>query len=365
MKWLIAPNAFKGTIESVEAAEIIKEVLHRFGEKETSLSPIADGGDGTALLLGKALLLPSVKVNTFDALGREKEAHYYFDKQNKTAYLDVSSATGIKHLNKNEINARKTSTYGTGIMIKKAVENGAKKIILGLGGSATVDMGLGILQALGFQYYNQQNELISPFSENLLFKIARIDAPAFLPDFDVACLCDVKNTFFGKEGAIPIFGPQKGIQKSEMLDFENAARKLFTLLKNHNSTLNDEEGFGAAGGIALGLNALLNTKLVNGFDFFAATISLEEQVKNCDLIITGEGKYEPQSQDGKGSHALLQMAQKHCKKCVLITSGNPGENTGFDDIIQLPDLEFNKGDFKQIAKENLRVKFEIWVQNFL
>jgi glycerate 2-kinase len=361
--FLIAPNAFKGTVESYRAAEIIADVLSQNNYLQHTQCPIADGGDGTSFLLGEILRIPKITTQTFDALGRKKEGYFYLDKTTGTAFIDVSSATGIKHLSKNEINARKTSTYGTGILIKNAVQEGATHIILGLGGSATVDMGLGILQALGFSYYDANEQLIAPFSENLIFNIAHIKPPQTSVNFTITCLCDVKNTFFGSEGAIPVFGPQKGIKKEEIPEFETAAEKVFQILRTLNPALKDQNGFGAAGGIALGLHALLNANLVNGFDYFAHAVQLEEKIKNCDIVITGEGRYDTQSEEGKGSYALLQLAKKYNKKCVLITSGNPGNDTGFDHVIVLPNLDFNLPDYRQIAEKNLKISFENWVKS--
>jgi glycerate 2-kinase len=356
MHILIAPNAFKGTIESHRAAEIIAQVLQSYHFNNLTICPIADGGDGTSFLLGEILQLPKTELQTHDALGRKINGYYYSEQKSATAFMDVSSATGIKHLNKNEINARKTSTYGTGTLMKDAIEKGCQQIVLGLGGSATVDMGLGIAQALGFEYYDQQNQLIPPFSENLLFRIDSIKPPFSKPEVNITCLCDVSNTFFGANGAIPVFGPQKGIKTAEIKEFEAAAQRIFQILQKLNPELKDQNGFGAAGGIALGLHALLNANLVNGFDYFSKKVSLEEKVKKCDLVITGEGRYDAQSEDGKGSFALLHLAKKYHKKCVLITSGNPGTETGFDQVILLPDLDFNLANYKLKAEENLKTK---------
>lgn len=210
MKWLIAPNAFKGTLEAEEAASIIENTIRDCRPKDqTDCCPIADGGDGTCFLLSKELGLEKVEAWVCGPLGRSQPGFFGYEPATRTAYLDVSTVSGIKDLKEYEKDPWTCSTYGTGELILRAAEKGADHIVLGLGGSATIDMATGILQALGLQFLDQNGRLLIPFVPQFLGKIAHIQLPVKLPALRFTCLCDVGNTFFGHEGAIPVFGPQK------------------------------------------------------------------------------------------------------------------------------------------------------------
>lgn len=356
MKILIAPNAFKGTIEAEEAAEIISKALYeKRPDLETKCLPIADGGDGTCYLLGKALDLQATTLWAMNPIGRSQEGFYFLDAEQKTAYLDVSTVSGIKYLNETEKNPWICSTYGTGELIRHAAASGAKHIVLGLGGSATVDLGLGILAALGFAFLDESGRELANFGDTFLHKIKHIQKPVQSYKLTFKLLCDVNNTFFGEEGAIPIFGPQKGLYKSDFKLFETACQNMITVLsKKTGKDILDREGFGAAGGIAYGLSFFFDTEIQMGAQWFFETVGMEEKVKWADLVITGEGKYDHQSAGGKGSYELLQICKKAGKPCYLITAGDDFWETDFKKILVLPDLDFSSYDFRQKAKENLR-----------
>ena len=364
MNLLIAPNAFKGTIEADEAAEIIgNAVLSKFPEAYLTVCPIADGGDGTCFLLGKGLNLEQRFEIALDPLGRPIQGFYFLDADIKTAYLDVSTVSGIKSLKPYERNPWITSTYGTGELIKKAVESGVKHVILGLGGSATIDLGLGILRGLGFLFLDESGREIPVFSEGFISKIRHIQSPIPKPAIRFTCLCDVNNYFFGKEGAIPVFGPQKGLENKDLGAFEKECSKVLDLMaKKSGKEIPDRTSFGAAGGIAFGLSFFFPVEIEMGAKWFFEKVGMESKVMSSDIIITGEGRYDTQSASGKGSYELLQLARKHGKKSVLITSGNGGKGSGFDQVIQLPELDFSKNDFQKTAKENLEK--EILSQDF-
>jgi len=355
MNLLIAPNAFKGTIEADEAAEIIAgAILNKIPGANVELCPIADGGDGTCFLLGKALELQQVFEWTLDPLGRPVEGFYFLDKANKTAYLDVSTVSGIKSLKSHEKNAWITGSYGTGELILKSIEKGAGHIILGLGGSATVDLGLGILRGLGFLFLDEKGREIPVFSEGFISKIKFIQSPIPKPKVRFTCLCDVNNHFFGEAGAIPVFGPQKGLPQSDFGKFEDACAEVLGLLaKKSGQDIPDRESFGAAGGIAFGLSFFFPLEIEMGAKWFFDKVGMESKVRSCDIVMTGEGRYDNQSASGKGSFELLQLAKTHGKKTVLITSGDGGKDVGFDKVITLPDLDFGFAHFQETAKKNL------------
>lgn len=355
MNLLIAPNAFKGTIEADEAAEIIGEaILSKIPDAKLDLCPIADGGDGTCFLLGKALNLDQRFEIALDPLGRPRQGFYFLDAEKMTAYLDVSTVSGIKSLKEYEKNPWITSTFGTGELIKKAVEVGAEHIILGLGGSATVDMGLGILRGLGFLFLDEKGREIPVFSESFISKIKHIQSPIPKPNIRFTCLCDVNNHFFGPNGAIPVFGPQKGLEAEELVFFEDECSKVLDLMaKKSGKEIPDSGSFGAAGGIAFGLSFFFPVDIEMGAKWFFEKTGIESKVKAADTIITGEGRYDSQSASGKGSYEILQLAKKFGKKTILITSGEGGKDSEFDQVIQLPELDFDLKDFQVKAKKSL------------
>ena len=355
MKFLIAPNAFKGTIPADEAAEIIGAIIReQIPNSEIVLQPIADGGDGTCALLIDSLQLKSVSLLSLDPIGSPISCIMGWDQETQKAYFDVSTASGIGVLEEVQKQAHLTSTYGTGILIQKALELGAKEIILGLGGSATVDMGLGILQALGFVFLDQNGREVVPFSPDFISKIHHIQRPIRLPNIKFTVLCDVRNLFFGSDGAIPVFGPQKGLHSDQLADFELQCRRVLALLlKKSKSDWEDREGFGAAGGIAMGLSLFFHTEIQFGSTYFFEQVGLEEKVNQADWIVTGEGRYDSQSNQGKACFELLQLAKSSGKKIALITSGEEAISAGFDSVLKLPDLDFSKSGLKEKARENL------------
>lgn len=367
MRFLIAPNAFKGTIDADKAASIIGQaILAQYPEAELEECPIADGGDGTCDLLAKQLQLQKHEAWVLDAVGKPALGHFFLNSGQDTAYLDVSTVSGIKALKPFETNAWLTSTYGTGELINHAVALGAKNIVLGLGGSATVDMGTGILRALGFLFLDGKGRELAMFSPSFLSAIAHIQRPVKLPTIRFTCLCDVKNSFFGEEGAIPVFGPQKGLKPQDLAQYEMDARRLFELLQKKSPfSLNDRPSFGAAGGIALGLSTFFPVDIEEGASFFFQQVGMTDKVQNADVIITGEGRFDSQSAGGKGSYELLQLAKKHGKKTILISSGNEGREGGFDHVIQLPELEFNSLRLKQEAEQNLFAAVTAFVKTSL
>ena len=355
MKVLIAPNAFKGTISALKAASIIRSaILDQNPSSKTEICAIADGGDGTCELLGKQLGLEVMGFQTLNAIGRPARGQVFVDKNKSTAYLDVSTVSGIQGLKPHEIDAHVASTYGTGELIRNCLERGLSRVILGLGGSATVDMGTGILRALGYLFLDNKGRELTIFSPGFLSRVSHIQGPYQPVNVEFTCLCDVQNKFFGKEGAIPVFGPQKGLKTGELKKFEMDALRLFELFKaKSKSGLEDSPGFGAAGGIAMGLSAFLPVVMWEGAKFFFDQVGMEKKIGESDWVITGEGRYDSQSTGGKGSFELLQLARKHGKKAILVTSGADGEKHGFDRVVRLPDLDLDKEDFRVQAERNL------------
>jgi glycerate kinase len=359
MKFLLAPNAFKGTFTALEVISMLEEILDQEYPGATYLSqPVADGGDGTCELLITSLGLEKVSCNSLNAVGRPVLGFYGWEESIKTAYLDVSTCSGIGGLKLEERVPSLASTFGTGILIQDAVKRGAREFVLGLGGSATVDIGAGILQAIGFLFLDVNGREISAFSPDFLKRSKHIQRPLKLPAISFSLLCDVKNSFFGSNGAVRVFGPQKGIKEDELEAMELITSDFVELLARKSKELwMDQEGFGAAGGIALGLNQFFPSKLEFGAPYFFEKVGMSEKVAAADWIITGEGRYDRQSEAGKACYELLQLARKQGKKIALIASGDEGHNSGFDTVLELLALDFSQADYKKKAQEQIQGLF--------
>lgn len=354
MRYLIAPNAFKGTIEADEAAQIISQEILQASGNECLIQPLADGGDGTCGLLIESLGLEKVRCLTLNAVGKPIQGFLGWDFGSKKSLIDVSTASGIGVLSPYQKDPYLTSTYGTGLLIKKAVEMGAQEIILGLGGSATVDLGIGILSSLGLVFLDQSGKEIPQFSPNFLSRIKHIQRTPKIPKIRFTCLCDVRNPFFGPLGAVRVFGPQKGLKPGQIASFEEECGRVLELLKTKASEdWKDLAGYGAAGGIALGLDFFFETRIYFGAEYFFDQVNLKSKVDQSDWVITGEGQYDSQSAQGKASFQALQLGKAMGKKVALITSGTEGKQDGFDLVLELPPLDFSSNDFKEKARENL------------
>lgn len=357
MKILIAPNAFKGSIDADVAGSIIgSSLLLCKQDLELDICPIADGGDGTCFLLGNALKLKKIEKLVLDAIGKPCLGFYYLQEDQEAAYIDISTVSGLQSLKSHQINARIANSYGTGEMIQDAITLGVKNIFLGLGGSASIDLGIGILRALGYIFLDKNGRELCMFSENLLQRISHVQTPIKKMDFRFTMLCDVDNTFFGAQGAVPIFGHQKGLDQVFQSDYiKDCERFIEILSKKAKIEVHDQAGFGAAGGVAYGLSHFFPVDIKIGAKYFFEQVNIEDRVQQADLIITGEGRYDLQSARGKGCYELLQLAKKYKKKTILITSGDKGIQDGFDWVIKLPDLDFENQDFKKNAIDNLKL----------
>lgn len=355
MKFLIAPNAFKGTLSANEAASLIASLLLEHQHSASILiQPLADGGDGTCELLIESLSLEKVNMLSLNPIGQPVMGFFGWDKNSKSAYMDVSTFSGLGMLKDYQKRPDTASTYGTGLAIRKAIELGAEEIILGLGGSATIDVGAGILAALGFLFLDSKGREIPIFSPELVFNCKFVQLPIKRKASKFTLLCDVKNNFFGEKGAVRMFGPQKGVLERDLEKFELGIGRFVDLLrKKSGKDFQDRSGFGAAGGIALGLDLFFQTELNYGSAYFFNRVELCSQVEEVDWIITGEGRFDHQSSEGKACFELLKLARAKNKKIALITSGKEGYNSGFDLVIELPELDFSDIDFKNKARENL------------
>ena len=319
--FLIAPNAFKGSLTAIEAAKAIERGIQKADSSFILKSiPLADGGDGTSRLLSQHMGAEWIEMESMNAIGEPISACFGFKQENSLAIIDVAEASGIQHISTDKLNPKITNSYGTGLLIQKAVELGVKQIWIGLGGSASIDGGIGMLKALGFSFFDLKNRPL----ENPVFemdKVVSVSVPnSGLDEIEFSLLCDVENPLLGKNGCVAVFGQQKGVKPNEIDYFE-------TRLKNWAKAINGdsdsrelylEPKLGAAGGIAFGLQACLNAKLFSGSDFFLQQVEFEKQLEFADILITGEGKFDRQSSQGKITGRVIEIAQNYGKQVFVL-----------------------------------------------
>ncbi|MDB5135843.1 MAG: glycerate kinase [Mucilaginibacter sp.] len=335
MHILIAPNAFKNSLDASQVARAIQQGLELSKLKcTTECFPIADGGDGTgSLIIGKC----NGKViwkEVHDPLGRKIKASYGLIDNGKTAIIEMADASGLRLLNKNELNPLKASSYGTGQLIRFALDQGARRIIIAMGGSATVDGGCGILSALGVIFLDARGERLIVTPE-FLVNMDKIDISELDPrilDSEVVILCDVNNQLLGDQGAASVFGPQKGASPDDVQLLE-AFLKNFAAVSKAKSGINmgDIKHGGAAGGATAGLHTWLNAKLVNGIDYFLSLTNFDEALKRSDLVITGEGSIDRQTLQGKGPYGVALRAKDKNIPVIALAGKIPLEQ---DDELQ-------------------------------
>ncbi len=340
MTILIAPDKFKGSLTSFEVTQAIKAGLEKNLANKILAFPFADGGDGFAAVMKYYLHTDTICCKATDPLGRPIDASYEWSNKNKTAIIEMAVASGLVLLKEEEKNPLKTSSYGTGLIIKHAIENGAKKILLGLGGSATNDAGIGILSALGFVFMDTDDKVLAPVGENLS-AIKKIIAPVVLPAVQFEIACDVQNTLYGPHGAAYIYAPQKGADKNSVELLDSGLKNFATVIEQQTSKdVAQFTGSGAAGGIAAGLQAFFNISLAKGVELVAAASNIKEQLQTADLLITGEGKIDNQSTEGKVTGYMASLAKQFHIDCIAVCgmsalSEKEKQSMGFKKIITL------------------------------
>ena len=328
MKILIAPASFKGSLRAIETAEIISKAVHEaMPGVKTLKAPLADGGEGTLEILIQQMGGKLFSSKVTDPLGRRIKAKYGILADEKTAVIEMAQASGLQLLNARERNPLKTTTYGTGELIKNALDHGVKRILIGLGGSATVDGGAGMAQALGAKLLDKRGQQIG-FGGVQLSKIETIDPShmdARLTHTKFIALCDVQSPLLGPQGA-RLYMPQKGatpkITKALEKNLAHFARKVEKYLGKRVENL---PGAGAAGGLGSGLAAFLNAELRSGIEFILDALKFEEKLKSCDLIISGEGRVDAQTAQGKVIAGIAQLAKRHRKPLIIITGAKQGD----------------------------------------
>lgn len=295
-------NAFKGTLSSLEVNQVIEEHLRSLGHHVISL-PISDGGDGFLDAISHKKEGYFIKAKTLDPIGRDISSCYYVSQE--TAYIELAKVSGLSLLKEEERNPFKTSTYGLGIIIKDAIDQGIKKICIGIGGSATHDVGTGMLQALGVKFYHQGRLIEDIMNGSMLNKITSFDLKAFKDfikhvTFDV--VTDVSNPLLGESGAAYIYAAQKGASKIDVEVLENSTKQFADVAETYlKMNYRLHKGSGAAGGIGFSLALFMHANLYLSIDHMIDILDIEDVLKQSDLVIVGEGKLDAQTAFGKST----------------------------------------------------------------
>lgn len=364
--FILVPDSFKGTLSAIEVCNIMKSSIKNLYKDVNIISvPVADGGEGTVDAFLYALGGKKKSIWVSDAFNEQKILAYYAMLKNDIAVIEMAACAGLP-LVKNRLEPDKTTTFGVGELIIDAINSGAKKIILGLGGSATNDGGCGMAAALGVKFKDEQNQEFIP-TGGTLSQIYKIDMNNIYPkikDIEFISMCDVDNPLCGRLGASAVFAPQKGADEDMVKLLDEGLAHLAKIIKRDlHIEVKDIKGAGAAGGLGAGSIAFLQSKLTKGIDVVLDTINFDELVSKADIVFTGEGKFDSQSLHGKVVMGVANRSQKY-KTPVIVVTGAIGENiqeaynkgiTAIFSINKEP-MEFSKSALK--SKENMILTME-------
>jgi glycerate kinase len=313
VKIAIVPQCFKGNLSALQVAQAIDNGIKRvLPNAMTIIKPMADGGEGTVQALVEATGGKIMATEVTGPLGGRVIAHWGLLGDSGTAVIEMAAASGLTLVPPEKLNPLLTTTYGTGELILAALESGCRKLIIGIGGSATNDGGAGMAQALGARLLDSQVATL-PFGGAALAKLAHIDVTALDPrlaDCDVVLACDVTNPLCGAWGASAVYGPQKGATADMVAQLDAAlAHYANVIQRDLGVEVKDIPGAGAAGGLGAGLIAFLNAKVIPGIDVVIETIGLLEDLKDADLVFTGEGRIDSQTAFGKVAIGVAKRAK--------------------------------------------------------
>lgn len=337
MKVVIASDSFKGSATSLEVASAIERgILKADKSIDISKFPVSDGGEGLLEVIESLQGYKRITIKVKDPLFNEIDASYV--KNSDTAFIEMAAASGLPLVPNSKRNPLNTTTYGTGELIKDALDNGVKKLVIGIGGSATNDGGIGMLCALGAKFYDKDHNEVSPIGKNLdIIESTNFDNfHKAIKKTQVSVACDVDNPLCGENGASFIYGPQKGATKKTINFLDKSLEKFSKVVNKEKEAL--YPGSGAAGGLGFALKSFLNAELESGIELVLTAIGFEEAVSKSDLVITGEGKIDGQSKRGKVPVGVAKIAKKF-NVPVIALAGDIGKETeslyslGIDGIV--------------------------------
>lgn len=339
MKIVLAPDKFKNSLTGLEFCNAVEEGIKSINPNIDIVKlPLADGGDGTIEVVNFFLKGKSVNVVVNNPFFQPVSATYLYSETSKTAFIEIAEASGVKLLKTEQFDCKNASTLGTGEMIKDAIEKGALKIILGIGGSATNDCGIGMATALGYRFLGKNNKEVKPIGANLS-NIVSIDIVNVYPklyDVSFEIACDVTNPLHGKNGAAHVYGPQKGASEADVALLDKGLQDFSKIIKEvFDVDPQSVKGAGAAGGLGIASKVFLNGVLEPGIQLVKNLAQFDSKLDDADWIITGEGKLDSQTLSGKTVQGVLDSAKakniKVATLCGMIDlNKNEIKNLGID-----------------------------------
>ncbi len=368
MKIIAALDSFKGSLTSLEAGKAVKVGAKKiFPNAEIKIFPLADGGEGTCKTLTEGLNGEIISVEVTSPLGEKIFAEFGKIPEKKLAVIEMASAAGLELVPKNFRNPLNTTTFGVGEIILSAIKEGCRNFIIGIGGSATNDCGLGMLSALGFKFLDAENNLCGIFGRDLknVAAIETENVPAEIFDCKFKIACDVKNPLTGENGCSEIYAPQKGATPEIVRQMDGWIKNFSALAAKKFPTKKfSVEGDGAAGGLGFAFRTFLSGELVPGVDLILETLNIADDLKNADLLITGEGSIDNQTLQGKAPAGVAKLAKKLNPQIKVVALG--GSVQDFDSssnidaifsILRRP-ITLAEAMQKNIAQENISAVVE-------
>ncbi len=315
MKVVVAIDSFKGSLSSYELGETIERGIKRvYKDAEVTKVPIADGGEGTVEALVEGTGGEFIDIEVMGPLMRPVTARYGIMGNGKTAVMEMAAASGLPLVAPEERDPSKTTTYGTGEMIRDAVERGCREFLVGIGGSATNDAGLGMMQALGYKFFDKDGSELG-YGGEIMERVAHIDSSGALPELaecEFLIACDVDNPFHGPRGAAHVYGRQKGADDDMVESLDRGLTVLAETLKRElNKDVAELPGAGAAGGLGGGFVAFLDGRLEPGIDIVLKEVDMAREIEGADFVITGEGRIDFQSVMGKAPTGVSKLCKEH------------------------------------------------------
>ncbi len=330
MNVVVAIDSFKGSLSSLQAGNAVKEALIKADKASTAeVFSLADGGEGTIEAMREGLGGEIKEIEVTGPIFNKVKSRYLI-LPDKTAVIEMATAAGLNLVPENKRNPMDTTTFGVGELIKDAIASGCRNFIIGIGGSATNDGGIGMLSALGYDFRDENNETIPLCGKGLehLYEISARNVLPELEDCKFRIACDVNNPLCGKNGCSYIFAPQKGASEDDIIKMDLWLKKYAEIAKSISADADsDFPGAGAAGGLGFAFRTFTNAELESGIDIIIDAICLEDGIKNCDIVVTGEGRLDSQTVMGKAPIGVAKLAKKYGKKVIAFSGiiGNGAE----------------------------------------
>lgn len=362
-KIIIIPDSFKGTLSSVEVCNIMADSVKKcLSEAVVCLVPVADGGEGTVEAFLRATGGKRIETRVQGPKG-EEIASFYGMLPDGTAVIEMAAAAGLPLMGE-QLNVMGATTYGVGQLISQALDQEPRRIILGLGGSATNDGGCGAAAALGVSFFDNDGKEFIPVGENLC-RITKIDISGLdkrLEKIPIVTMCDIVNPLYGPSGAACIFGPQKGASKEQVALLDEGLKNLASVIK-HDLQLDvaDIPGAGAAGGMGAGMTAFLGSTLQRGIEVVLETVKFQEMLHDASLIFTGEGKFDDQSLMGKVVSGVANRAKKAGVPVICVAGAADAEVADSESITAVFSINRKPLPYEEAilsSKDNLRITME-------